>query len=353
VVDGHLYLLGNQGLDKEYVQALSAKDGRPLWTTPIGKVGNPDQKPNYPAARSTPTVVGNRLYALGSDGDLVCLETESGKLTWRKNLRSDFGGKPGTWAYSESPLVDGDLVICTPGGAEATIVALNKNTGEVVWKCAATEGDEAAYASPMKLEAAGAKQYVQMLQQGLVGVDAKTGKLLWRYGKTVSQYRANIPTPVVRDDLVFSAGAGTGAGLVRVVPRDGAIALEQVYFSSKLPTAIGGAVLVGDHLYGTTAQAMLCVEFKTGTVKWEERALGAASLCFADGRLYLQGENGEVALVDPSPEGYRETGRFRPPARPERLNQMEKTWTYPVVCEGRLYLRDHELLWCYDISAPR
>src|SRR5436309_10650583 len=169
----------NKGLEDEFVTARDAKDGSRLWSTRIGKVGNPDQQPKYPAARSTPTVDGAVLYALGSDGDLACLEAATGKMRWQKSLRADLGGQPGTWAYSESPLVDGDLVVCTPGGAEATVVALNKNSGAVVWKCAVPEGDAAGYASIVAADLSGVKQYLAFTANGLIGVDAKAGKYLW------------------------------------------------------------------------------------------------------------------------------------------------------------------------------
>jgi len=350
VAGDRLYLLSNDGLENESVRAYSIKDGKQLWASRLGQVGNPKQQPSFPAARSTPTIDGDVLYALGSDGDLACLEIATGQVRWRKNLRKDFGGKPGEWAYSESPLLDGNAVVCTPGGGEATIVALNKSNGELLWKCALPEGDQAAYASVIIVEAGGVKQYVQHLEKGLVGVEAKTGKFLWRYNKAVSRYGANIPTPVAGEGLIYTAGAGTGGGAVKLKARDGAFEPEQVYFESKFPTAIGGAVKVGDYLYGTTAQALLCIEFAKGKIKWEERALGAASLCFADGCLYLQGENGTVALVEASPEGYREKGRFTPPDRPKRSQQMEKSWTYPVVAHGRLFLRDHGVLWCYEVK---
>jgi outer membrane protein assembly factor BamB len=268
-------------------------------------------------------------------------------------LRSDFGGKPGTWAYSESPLIDGDRLVCTPGGGEATMLALDKRTGETIWKCALPEADEAAYASAIVVEVGGVRQYVQLLQKGLVGVEARTGKQLWRYAKAVSRYGANIPTPVAGGDVVYWGAAGTGGGAVQLKVRDGQVEVQELYFASKLPSAIGGAVKVGDHLYGTTAQAMLCIAFTTGEVKWEERALGPASLCFADGRLYLHGENGVVALVEPSPAGYREHGRFTPPDAPQRSNPMEKAWAYPVVAQGRLYVRDHSTLWCYAVGAAQ
>jgi len=353
VVGDRIYLLGNEGLENEFVEALAVKDGKRIWQTRLGNVGNPKQQPSFPAARSTPTVEGEFLYALGSDGDVACLDVAMGKVRWHKNLRTDFGGRPGHWAYSESPLVDGETVLCTPGGSESTLVALNKKTGDVLWKCALPEGDEAAYASAIVVQVGGVKQYVQLLQKGLVGVDAKSGKLLWRYNKPVSRYDANIPTPVASDGYIYCAAAGTGGGAVRLKVKAGGVEAEEVYFTPKLTTAIGGAVKVGDYLYGTTAQALQCIEFATGQVKWDDRALGAASLCSADGRLYLHGENGDVALVEPGPATYSEKGRFAPPGQPKRSNEMEKAWTYPVVANGNLYLRDHETLWCYDVRAAK
>jgi outer membrane protein assembly factor BamB len=201
------------------------------------------------------------------------------------------------------------------------------------------------------MESDGKRQYVQLLQKGLVGVDAKTGKLLWRYGKPISRYGANIPTPLVSDGRIYTASAGTGGGLVKIKNSGEKMEAEQIYFESKLPTAIGGVIKVGDYLYGTTAQALVCLEFSTGNVKWQERALGAAALCYADGRLYMHGENGEAALVDPNPNAYSQKGHFAPPSQPAHSQQMEKAWAYPVVSNGRLYLRDHGTLWCYDVKA--
>ena len=265
VVGDRFYLLANEGLDREFVQAHAIKDGSRIWRTPIGKVGpNIIPQMNYDAARSTPTVDGDVLYVLGSDGDLACLEMAAGKIRWQKNLRTDFGGKPGAWAYAESPLIDGNTLVCTPGGADATLVALNKMTGDVIWKCATPEGDDAAFASAIIVEVGGVKQYVQLLQKGLVGVDAKTGKLLWRYAKPVSRYGANIPTPLASGDYIYVGSAGTGGGVVKLKAQDGNVEAQEVYFESKLPTSIGGVVKVGDFLYGTTGEAMLCIEFASG-----------------------------------------------------------------------------------------
>src|SRR4051812_8842193 len=212
VVGDHFYLLANEGVENEFVAKFNVKDGKRAWSTRLGKVGSPNQKPSFPAARSTPTVEGEVLYALGSDGDIACVEIDKGKIRWQKNLQKDFGGKPGVWAYSESPLIDGNTVVVTPGGSDATIVALNKSNGQVIWKCALPEGDQAAFASAIVVEVDGVKQYVQLLQKGLVGVDARTGKFLWRYAKPVSRYGANIPTPVAHEDKIFTAGGGGGGG---------------------------------------------------------------------------------------------------------------------------------------------
>lgn len=353
VVGDHLFLLGNEGLDNEFVQAFAVSDGQRGWRTRIGKVGNPDQKPNYPGARSTPTVDGDQVYALGSDGDLACLEAASGKVVWQVNLRTDFGGKPGVWAYSESPLIDGGTLICTPGGIEATLVALDKATGDVIWKCAVPGGDEATYPSVIRTEIGGVKQYVQFLKQGLIGVHARTGEVLWRYGETADlRSGGSIMTPVAYRGYVYSAAGLVGGGLARVQSTgDRGYTAETVYFSKKLPIGIGGVVRLGDSMYGASGQTLQCVGFTTGEVKWEDRSIGAASICYADGCLYLRGENGDVALVEASPESYREKGRFSPPNQPDR--GRSKAWSYPVVANGRLYLQDIDSLWCYDIAASR
>jgi len=350
VLGDRLYLDGSEGVDNEFVEALAVKDGAKIWSTRLGAVGIPKQQPNFPTARSTPTVENDFLYALGSDGDLVCAGTASGKIKWKKSLGTDFGGKPGHWAYAESPLVDGDTLVCTPGGRQATIVALNKKTGEVLWKCPLPEGDDAAYSSAIIVEVGGIKQYVQLLQKGLVGVDAKTGKFLWRYSKPVSVFDANIPTPVAGDGIVFAGAAGTGGGAVKLKGEDSKFDPEQLYFGPKYPTAIGGAVKVGNVLYGTTGQALECLEFATGQIKWDDRSIAPASICYADGLLYLHGESGDVALVEASPDGYHEKGRFAPNDQPAKANAMEKAWAYPVVANGRLYIRDHESLWCYNVK---
>jgi outer membrane protein assembly factor BamB len=352
IIGDRIYLLSNQGRDNEFVQALAVKDGKPIWATRLGKSGSPEQKPDFTGARSTPTVDGDLLYALGSDGDLACLNRATGKVRWRKHLPTDFGGQQGLWAYAESPLIDGDVLVCTPGGKKATLVALNKKTGEVIWKSAVPRGDDAGYASAIVIEAAGVKQYVQFLGRGLVGVDAITGKLLWRYEKTSeSKMGMNIQTPVAHDGYVYSAAVWAGGGGIRLKTGQEGIAAEQVYFDPNLPNGMGGVILIDGFLYGTTGQGLVCFGFTSGKVAWKDKCVGSGSLCSAEGLLYIHGDNNDVALVEATPEAYRVKGRFTLPDQPRHpRGTWEKAWVYPVVANGRLYIRDLGTLWCYDIK---
>ncbi|MEK6410301.1 MAG: PQQ-binding-like beta-propeller repeat protein, partial [Acidobacteriota bacterium] len=234
-------------------------------------------------------------------------------------------------------------------------VALNKKTGAVIWKSAVPGGDPAAYASAIVVQAGGRKQYVQFLSKGIVGVDAKTGQFLWRYAE-VAKGMAQMVTPVARDGYVYGGAQGIGGGLVRLKSDPGGVAAEKVYFARGLPNDIGGSVLVGDYLYGTTDTGLVAAEFTTGKVKWQGEGIGSGSVAYADGQLYLHGQNGNVALIEATPEAYREKGRFTPPAQPKR-NRLgpypEKAWAYPVIANGRLYIRDIGTLWAYDIKASR
>ena len=295
VVGNRIYVMSNRGMENEFVQALSTKDGKVIWTARVGNVGNPNQNPPYPKARSTPTVDGHFIYALGSDGDLACLDAKGGKIRWQKNLRSEFGGQPGEWAYAESPLVDGDVVVVTPGGAQATIVALNKKTGAVIWKSAVPDGDPAGYSSAIVVQGGGRKQYVQFLSKGLVGVDAKTGQFLWRY-KEAAKGPAQYFTPVARGEYVYGGALGVGGGLVRLKADGGGVVAEQVYFERGLPNGLGGAVLVGDYLYGTDIAPgpLVAAEFATGKLKWKSESIGRVSIAYADGFLYLTGRKAEI-----------------------------------------------------------
>jgi pimeloyl-ACP methyl ester carboxylesterase len=352
VAGSRLFLIANEGNEHEYLRALSAADGKLLWSVRLGRVGNPDQQPSYPGARSTPSVDGDLVYAMSSDGELVCVEAASGKERWRKSARNDFGGRPHKWAYAESPLIDGGKIIMTPGGADATMVALDKKTGAVVWKSAVPGGPAPGYASAIVVNAAGRRQYVQFLENGVIGVDADSGKFLWLYKET-SKGPANIPTPVGHGDYVYSTARSMSAGgLVQLKPVAGGVEANQVYFERGLPSAIGGSVVVNGVNYGASGSDLVASDLVTGKVLWTNPSVGAASVVYADGHLYVYGEDGDVALVEATPEAYREKGRFTPPGHPEHpRGAREKSWAYPVVANGRLYLRDLDVLWAYDIKT--
>lgn len=343
-----LYLISNSGNDNEFVAAYSTADGARKWSAKIGAVGFPNQDPNYPGSRSTVTVDGSTLFAIGSDGDIAALNANDGAIKWKKHMRTDFEGKHGRWAYSESPLIDGEALICSPGGSTASVVALNKNTGETIWKTAIAN-EEASYSSPVIATFGGVKQYVLFLSKGLIGLDAKTGKLLWRYDHTAEKSPANIPTPIIKDDIVFTASGLGGGGAVRIKSENGAFTAEELYYDTKLKNGVGSPIVVGDHFYGTIGTTIGCVNLKTGAIAWTERAIGPSSYLYADGRLYARGENGDVALIDPTPEAYREKGKFTPAGAPEK--GKTKAWAHPALADGRLYIRDGNVLWCYDVKA--
>ena len=349
VTGGRIFTTGDRGQD-QYVVCLNAADGKEVWSTAIGKPGN--------GARSTPTVDGELLYALSTRGqqeaEIVCLETATGKERWRKNFQKDFGGRmQQSWGYSESPLVDGDNVICTPGGPDAALVALKKKTGDIVWKAKVSGGDAAAYSSAVVAEVGGIRQYVQLLEKGIVGVAAKDGRFLWRYNK-IANGTANIPTPVVRGDLVFcSTGYNTGAALLKLAPSGGGIKFEEKYFlpATEFQNHHGGMVLVGDHVYagsGHNNGLPTCIDLKTGKIVWgKQRGPGthSAAVVYADGNLYFRYENAVMALIEATPKAYTVSGTFNIP------NGSTPSWSHPVVAGGRLYLRDQDRLLCYDVRA--
>jgi outer membrane protein assembly factor BamB len=340
---GLAYLITNTGMETEQIVCLDMKNGQTKWKTRIGAVGK-NEGPQYPGSRSTPTIDNGRVYALGSDGDLVCVEAASGSLVWAKNMRKDFDGAQGMWAYTESPLIDGEALICSPGGKSSTIVSLNKKDGSVRWKSALPEADSASYSSPVIANINGVKQYVFFLAKGVAGIKADTGEYLWRFTKT-SDAQANVQTPVVKDSFVYTGASRIGGGLAQVV--QGAKEAKEVYFDKTLPTGMGGAVLVGDYLYGSSGSALMCVEYATGKVKWQDRSIGTCSVCYADGKLYLHGDNNEIAMVAASPDAYKELGRATPPNAPDR--GRSKAWTHPVIIDGRLVIHDSGSVWCYDI----
>jgi outer membrane protein assembly factor BamB len=306
-------------------------------------------------------VDGALLYAMGTEGDLVCLETATGRERWRRSLPRDFGGQMMSgWKFSESPLVDGDRVVVTPGARGAALVALDKRTGKEIWRSSipdlgAAGGDGAAYSSIVISNGAGVKQYVQLLGRGLAGIRAEDGTFLWGYNRVANNV-ANISTPIVRGDYVFgSTGYQTGSALVKLSPAGaGLVRAEEVYFldGRTFQNHHGGFVLVGDHIYGGQGHRMgipICVDFATGKVVWggtiRNEGRGSAAITYADGNLYFRYENGLVVLIGATPAGYEQKGMLKLP------ESRAPSWSHPVVVGGKLYLREQDKLYVYELKT--
>ncbi len=347
VARGRIYTMGDrvdprnpQARKQEYVICLDEKNGKDLWATRVAEPygdGGP---------RCTPTVDGDRVYALSPQGNLVCLDARTGKEIWHKSLPKDFGGHVQTsWAYCESPLVDGERLVCTPGGKEATLLALDKRTGATIWKARVPQGDGAAYSSVIIGDVDGQKEYIQFLGHGVVGVSADDGTFLWRYDRPANG-TANCSTPIYHDHLVFAAsGYGTGGGAARLSRSGDQTRAEPVYFTRDMQNHHGGMVLVDGYLYGSNEGQLCCLEFATGKTRWQDRHPGKGSIAYADGRLYYRNEGGPVTLVEANPDRYVEHGRLQQPKR-----SGGPAWPHPVIANGKLYLRDGDLLFVYDIK---
>lgn len=345
VAGGAIYVMGNRD-GKEYVFALDrSQQGKELWAAAIGPVRHDGA--GYPGPRSTPTVEGDRVYALGMNGDLVALEAKTGRLVWSRDLVKEFAGTIPSWGYSESVLIDGPWLLCTPGGGQATLAALDKQTGKTVWQ--SPVGNGAGYASIIVATIDGVKQYVQFTAQGVVGVQADNGKFLWRYDAPANG-TANISTPVVAGNEVFAAsGYGTGGGLVELAKAGAEWKANQAYFTKAMKNHHGGLLLVDGFLYGSNDPGLLtCLDFKSGKEMWADRGPGKCSVVFADGLIVARSEEGKVSLVEATPGQFTMLGSFEQPNRSGR-----PAWPHPVVAGGELYLRDQNVLMCYELRGGK
>ncbi len=343
IAGGKLFTVGLRG-DTELLIAVDAKTGKELWATPVG----PILKNGWgDGPRATPTVAGDLVFAMSGTGTLLAAKGADGKEAWKASMR-DFGGKTPGWGYCESVLVEDGKVICTPGGAQGTLLALDQATGKKLWQ---SEGwsDGAQYASPIVAVHNGTRQYIQLTQQHVAGVSAKDGKVLWKSdwsGKT-----AVIPTPIFKAGHVYIAsGYGVGCKLVKL-GEDGTT--ENVWENTNMVNHHGGVILVGDKFYGYSDKGgWTCQDFKTGEVTWSAKNLGKGAIHCADGMFYcLEEGSGTIALVEVSPKGWSEKGRFKLTPQTEQRNPKGKVWTHPVVSDGQLYLRDQELLFCFDVKG--
>jgi len=340
----HIFTIGQRG-PSSFVIALKLADGSHDWTMKLGKSGDPG---GYAGPRGAPTVDGDLLYALGQYGDLACYEIATGKERWRKNLEKDFGGTAPGWGYAEAPLLDDNKVVVTPGGSKGAIVALDKITGAELWR-AKEFTDAAQYSSLVSAEIGGVRQCIQLTGRSVVGVQAGDGKVLWRASRRGDV--AVIPTPIYRDGFVYvTSGYGVGDNLFLITGSGGKFSAKEVYSNKVMVNHHGGVILAGDYLYGySDGKGWTCQDFKTGQAKWQTKEqLGKGCLTYADGHLYLRQEDGPgtVALIEASPDGYKEHGRFDPPLRSDK-----NSWTHPVISGGKLYLRDQDVLLCYDVKG--
>jgi outer membrane protein assembly factor BamB len=335
-----IFVQGSAG-GRSVVYSLNRADGKNVWSKALGPAGTNDRGSG---PRGTPTLDGDQIYVLTENGDLACLKAQDGTAVWQRNILREFGGRNISWLISESPLVDGDHVIVTPGGHGAGIVALDKMTGKTVWT-SKDLSDEAGYSSPIVADVQGVRTVMTLTGDAAVGVRAADGKLMWRYER-VANRTANITTPVFHDNKVFYTSAyGTGAALLGLTAQGGEVKAQEIYFTREMQNHHGGVVLVNGYLYGFNNSILTCVEFATGNSMWRNRSVGKGSLTYADGHLYLLGEDNTVGLAEAVPGGYTEKGRFRIP------DQGLPSWAHPVVAGGKLYIRNQATLAAYDVRA--
>jgi outer membrane protein assembly factor BamB len=330
-------LIGRQSA----VASLNRSDGKLVWSRALGAGGNNDRGPG---PRGTPTVDGDRVYVLTENGDLACLRTEDGAPLWQRNILREFNGRNISWDISESPLVDGNNVIVTPGGRGAGVVALDKMSGKTVWTTRELS-DEAGYASVIVADVQGVRTLMTLTSDGGVGIRASDGKLMWKYPR-VANSTANIATPIFHDNKVFyTSDYGTGGALLGLTAQAGEVKAQEIYFTRELKNHHGGVVLVNGYLYGFNSSILTCLDFATGKMMWRDRSVGKGSLTYADGNLYILSEENVVGLAEASSAGYREKGRF------QIADQGLPSWAHPVVSGGNLYIRNQGTLASYDIRA--
>jgi outer membrane protein assembly factor BamB len=333
---GRIYTLGARG-GTEYLMAYDAASGKKAWEIAHGRQFSNDRGDG---PRSTPTVDGDRLYTFGGSGDMSVVDAATGKVFWKINLLEKFGGSNIQWGLSESPLVLSDRILVSPGSRGASIVALSKTDGSVIWK---SLSDESGYSSAVLHEAGGVREAIYFTAERALGIDVDTGKLLWSYNE-VANRTANIATPIVRGNFVFlSSGYGTGAALLELTAGSKSIAARQVYFTRDMRNHHATSVLIGDYLYGFSDTILTAMKFESGQVAWRDRSVGKGSVVFADDRLYLYSEDGVVGLAEANPGGYREHGRFQIKAG------GAPTWSHPIVSNGKLFIRDQDNLYAFDV----
>lgn len=343
IAAGWIYTAGN--LDDQTVVSALNMEGKILWQAACGKAWTHP----HGGTRGTPTIDGERIYYETPLGDVVCLEAGTGEKLWGLNILDRFESSNITWGLAESLLIDGDRVVCSPGGPKAALAALDKRTGEVVWTTPSV-GELAGYASPVLVEHGGVRMIVTMTSRSILGVDADTGRQLWQF-KHVTYADENIIRPIFHDGEVFvSTIFDAGSVKLKIRVEGDAMRAEEVWRSSDLDNQHGGVILVDGYLYGASRRQngakWICLDWKTGRMMYAERGVGRGSLTYADGMLYVLSDKGTAALVKASPTGHEVISSFEIPPGGEG-----PAWAHPVVCGGRLYLRHGDRLFAYDVIS--
>jgi outer membrane protein assembly factor BamB len=342
IAGDRIYVQGLKGRESG-VSALNRADGKVIWWRPLGGTTEDDRGPG---PRGTPTVDGDRLFVLTESGDLAALRPRDGSVLWRRNILKEFGAANIPWLISESPLVDGERLVVTPGGPGSTMVALDKASGRTIWTTRELS-DAAGYASVVAADVQGVRTLMTLTAEGGVGVRASDGKVMWNH-RPVANRTANITTPVFFDNKVFYTSAyGTGGALLGLQAESGLVKARELYFTRDMQNHHGGVLVVNGHLYGYNNAILTCLDFSTGKLVWRDRSVGKGAVVYADGHLYIVGENNVVGLVEATPAGYREKGRF------EIADEGWPSWAHPAVSGGRLYIRNQGTLAAYTIRASR
>jgi len=343
VVKGKIFTMGDIDGGSQ-LMVFDENKGNKLWSTKIGDTG---AYGGFAGTRGTPAVDDGLVYALNQHGDLLCAEASGGKEVWRKSLTKDFGGSVPSWGYAESPLVDGDKVFVTPGGSKGAIAALNKKTGALVWQTKDFT-DAAHYSSLIVADVLGQRQVMQLTSASVVGVSVASGKVLWR-GNRPGQ-TAVVPTPVYADSQVYvTSGYGVGCNAFKISKGANGFAAQQVYANKNMVNHHGGVILLNGYIYGfSDGKGWVCQNFKTGELAWSNKGVGKGSIAYADGHFYIRSESGEgaIALIEANSQAYVEKGRFKQPDRSDK-----NSWTHPVIVNGKLYIRDQGLMFCYDVKG--
>ena len=341
IVGKRIYITGKLGKEG-YLFALDL-DGRVLWKKSYG----PEWLRNYPGARHPPTVDGDNVYVMSGLAKLIAFDARTGKRHWSVNLLERFGGKLLGFGFTESVLIDGDRLICSPGAPDASVVALDKRTGKTIWTSKGLS-DEYGYCAPLLVEHGKAHLVVTMTGKAIVGIEAATGKLLWRHPYR-NRYAGHHITPIYHDGHIF-ATCGYGKGSIMLTLSPDARQVTVRWTNPRLDTHYGGVVLVDGYVYGSThkRKTWACLEWTTGRLQYEDKGVGKGSVAAADGILYCYGEDGILALVRPNPKRFETISSFK------IRRGSGQHWAHPVICGGRLYIRHGGVLMAFDIkSGPK